>query len=65
MKRWSVMKILVPWFVLFAVTSCGPLSLTDGNNDLAGGGIGVPGLVLVRLLLLEVHLSMLTALHLI
>ena len=40
MKRWSVMKMLVPWFVLFAVTSCGPMSLTGGNNDLAGGGIG-------------------------
>src|SRR3972149_8130806 len=44
MKRWSVMKMLVPWFVLFAVTSCGPLSLTDGNNDLAGGGIGGTGI---------------------
>ncbi len=44
MKRCSVMKMLVPWFVLFAVTGCGPLSLTDGNNDLAGGGIGGTGI---------------------
>ncbi|MEK6584274.1 MAG: hypothetical protein AABY66_05385 [Nitrospirota bacterium] len=48
MKRCSVMKMLVPWFVLFAVTSCGPMSLTGGNNDLAGGGIGGRGLVLAR-----------------
>ena len=38
MKRWSVMKMLVPWFVLFAVTSCGT------TNDLAGGGIGGTGI---------------------
>mgnify|MGYP001607228697 CR=1 FL=1 len=44
MKRWSVMKMLVPWFVLFAVTSCGPMSLTGDNNELAGGGIGGTGI---------------------
>ncbi len=44
MKRWSFIKMLVPWFVLFASTACGPLSLTDGNNDLAGGGIGGTGI---------------------
>ena len=38
MKRWSVMKMLVPWLLLLAATSCGT------TNDLAGGGIGGTGI---------------------
>ncbi len=44
MYRSSVIKILAPWFLLFAFTACGPMSLTDGSNDLAGGGIGGTGI---------------------
>ena len=44
MYRSSVTKILAPWFLLFAFTACGPMSLTDGSNDLAGGGIGGTGI---------------------
>jgi len=43
MYRWSVIKILAPWFLLLAVTACGTMSQSDGNNDLAGGGIGGTG----------------------
>lgn len=38
MKRWSVIKMLFPWFMLLAVTSCGT------TTDYAGGGIGGTGI---------------------
>ncbi|HZX49299.1 MAG TPA: DUF5666 domain-containing protein [Nitrospirota bacterium] len=41
MYRWSVIKMLFPWFILLAVTSCGTSS---GDNDYAGGGIGGTGI---------------------
>src|SRR3990172_12100904 len=41
MYRWSVIKMLFPWFMLLAVTSCGTSS---GDNDYAGGGIGGTGI---------------------
>src|SRR3972149_11815541 len=41
MFRSSVIKILAPWFLLFAFTSCGT---TTGNDDYAGGGIGGTGI---------------------
>src|SRR3989304_427599 len=40
MYRWLVIKMLFPWFMLLAVTSCGT---TTGDNDYAGGGIGGTG----------------------
>ena len=49
MYRSSVIKILAPWFLLFAFTACGPMSLTDGSNDLAGGGIGGTGISVGRI----------------
>ena len=41
MYRWLVIKMLFPWFMLLAVTSCGTSS---GDNDYAGGGIGGTGI---------------------
>ena len=41
MHRLSVIKMLFPWFMLLALTSCGT---TTGNNDSAGGGIGGTGI---------------------
>ncbi len=38
MKRGSVIKMLFPWFMLLAVTSCGT------TTDYAGGGIGGTGI---------------------
>lgn len=40
MKITSVVRMLVPWLLLLAVTSCG----TTGYNDFAGGGIGGTGI---------------------
>lgn len=41
MFRSSVIKILAPWFLLFAFSACGT---TTGNDDYAGGGIGGTGI---------------------
>lgn len=38
MKRWSVIKLLFPWVIILAVTSCGT------TTDYAGGGIGGTGI---------------------
>ena len=38
MYRWSFIKMLFPWFMLLAVTSCGT------TTDYAGGGIGGTGI---------------------